>query len=171
MTCFVNIYFLLKSQFFFQFILVNLFYNTNSEEDECLINLLSEFSYPNAEEIANGNKIIITKNGIYTFNPSFSKVLFSYNFTEEQKFTNLIDTEIYQSKISQFSNENGGDEYVLCHVRNTIYVFTNQGKFLFFENLNYTIDLLDSISLVCYNYENINKNYEFIIQIQKKMNA
>ena len=105
MTCFVNIYFLLKSQFLFQFILVNLFYNANSEEDECLINLLSEFSYPNAEEIANGNKIIITKDGIYTFNPSFSKVLFSYNFTEEQKFTNSIDTEIYQSKISQFSNE------------------------------------------------------------------
>ena len=170
MTCFVNIYFLLKSQFFFQFILVNLFYNTNSEEDECLINLLSEFNYPNAEEIANGNKIIITKEGIYTFNPSFSKVLFSYNFTEEQKFTNSIDYEIYQSKISQFSNENGGDEYVLCHVRNTIYVFTNQGKFLFFENLNYTIDLLDSISLVCYNYENINKNYEFIIIYNSAIN-
>lgn len=170
MTCFVNIYFLLKSQFLFLFILVNLFYNTNSEEDECLINLISEFSNPNAEEIANGNKIIITKDGIYTFNPSFSKVLFSYNFTEEQKFTNSIDYEIYQSKISQFSNENGGDEYVLCHVRNTIYVFTNQGKFLFFENLNYTIDLLDSISLVCYNYENINKNYEFIIIYNTEIN-
>ena len=67
MTSFVKNNFLLKTHFLFQFILVNLFYNVYSENDECFINSYSEFSYPNAEEIANGNKIIISKNGIYTF--------------------------------------------------------------------------------------------------------
>lgn len=109
---------------------------------------------------------MISAEGIYTFIPSLSRTIYSYNFTEEQKIKTNQQNEIYQSQICQFSNENGSDEYVLCNVMNTIYVLDKTGKILFFEKLNYTISSTNTASLVCNKYDQDSQSYIFFIIIK-----
>jgi hypothetical protein len=148
---------------FFKFILYSLFHIIYSGSDECEISFYDDISYPKTESLSNGYKILISAEGIYSFIPSLSRTIYSYNFTEEQKITENMEDEIYKSQICQFSNENGSDEYVLCYIKNTIYVLDKTGKFLFSEKLNYTISSSNSLSLVCNKYERETQNYIFFI--------
>jgi hypothetical protein len=131
---------------FFKFILFSLFNLICSESDKCEISYYNDISYPKTQSLSNGYKIMITAEGIYSYIPSLSRTIYSYNFNETQKITTNQIYEIYQSQICQFPNEDGGDEYVLCYIKNTIYVLTKAGKVLFLKNLDLTISSSDSFS-------------------------
>jgi len=157
--------FQLLFSFFYNFILSSLIHLIYSDSDECEISFYSNITYPKTESLSNGYKLMISAEGIYTFIPSLARGIYSYNFTEEQKIATSQQNEIYQSQICQFSNENGGDEYVLCYVRNEIYVLDKSGKMIFFEKLNNTISSTNSVSLVCNKYDRDTKKYIFFIII------
>ena len=148
---------------FVNFILFSLLHLIYSDSDKCEISFYNDITYPKTESLSNGYKIMITADGIYSFIPSLSRTIYSYNFNETQKITANQIYEIYQSQICQFPNEDGGDEYVLCYIKNTIYVLNKTGKVLFFKNLDFTLSSSDSISLVCYKYDQTAYSYIFFI--------
>ena len=129
----------------------------------CDIGFFPEFNYPKVVTLSNNYKLMLATTGIYSFIPTLNRIVYSYNFTEEQKVKSDEQREIFRSQISQFSNETGGNEYVLCLINNYIYVLNNNGKFLFYEYLNLTLNDLDSLSLVCHEYNSINNYYNFFI--------
>ena len=65
------------------------------------------------------------------------------------------------AQISQFSNETGENEYVLCFINNFIYVLDNNGQFLFYDHLNLTLNDIDSFSLASYDYNSVNNYYTY----------
>ena len=138
--------------------------------DDCQITYLPKLHFPKSETLSNGYIIIITNTGIYSIDSLSNnyKINLSYNFTEEQKLTiNNEEKEIYQAQISQFQNENEGKDYVLCLVKNFLYILTNKGKFLFYKNLDITFEKEDSVSLISYDYNNKFYNF-FILYVTKK---
>ena len=145
------------------FILNYLIHLIYSDSNECEISFYSEITYSRTEMLSNGYKLMVSAEGIYSFIPSLSRTIYSYNFTEEQKITENANDEIYQSQICQFSNESGGEEYVLCYAKNSIYVLNKTGKMLFFDKLNYTISHSNSVSLICNRYEKETQRYIFFI--------
>ena len=144
-------------------ILFNIFDIIYSAYNICDIGFFPELNYPKVATLSNNYKLMLTTTGIYSFIPTLNRIVYSYNFTEEQKIKSNEEKEIFRTQISQFSNETGGNEYVLCFVNNFIYVLNNKGHFLFYEHLNLTLNDMDSLSLVCYDYNNINNYYTFLI--------
>jgi len=153
----------LLNNIFVKFIIFSLFHLIYSDTDECEISYYNDITYPKADSLSNGNKIMITPEGIYSFIPSLSRAIYSYKFNDTQKITTGLIEEIFLSQICQFSNENGGDEYVLCYIKNTIFILNKNGKVLFSKSLDFTISSSDSISLLCYKYDQVKDSYIFII--------
>ena len=150
-------------------ILFNIFNVISSAYNICDIGFFPEFNYPKVVTLSNNYKLMLTTTGIYSFIPTLNRIVYSYNFTEEQKIKSNEQTEIYRAQISQFSNETGGNEYALCFINNFLYVLDNNGQFLFYDHLNLTLNNMDSFSLVCYDYNSANNYYTFLI-IQKTDN-
>ena len=144
-------------------ILFNIFDVIYSAYNICDIGFFPEFNYPKVVTLSNNYKLMLTTTGIYSFIPTLDRIVYSYNFTEEQKIKSNEEREIFRSQISQFSNETGGNEYVLCFINNFIYVLDNNGQFLFYDHLNLTLNNKDSFSLVCYDYNSVNNYYTFLI--------
>jgi hypothetical protein len=97
---------LLNNTFFiFIFIFFSLLYLIYSELDECEISYYNDITYPKTESLSNGYKIMITPEGIYSFIPSLSRTIYSYNFNQSQKITSNQIYEIYQSQTCQFSKK------------------------------------------------------------------
>jgi len=144
-------------------ILFNIFDVIYSTYNICDIGFFPEFNYPKVVTLSNNYKLMLTTTGIYSFIPTLNKIVYSYNFTEEQKIKSNEEREIYRAQISQFPNETGGNEYVLCFIKNYIYVLDNNGQFLFYDHLNLTLNNMDSFSLVCYEYNSVNNYYTFLI--------
>ena len=144
-------------------ILFNIFDVIYSAYNICDIGFFPEFNYPKVVTLSNNYKLMLTTTGIYSFIPTLNRIVYSYNFTEEQKVKSNEAREIFRSQISQFSNETGGNEYILCFLNNYIYVLDNNGQFLFFEHLNLTLFDMDSLSLICLDYNSINNYYSFFI--------
>ena len=134
--------------------------------DNCIIESFPELKYPKSETLLNGYILMMTTTGIYSFNPLYSitKFEYSYNFTEQQT---LSEKEIFNAQISQFSNVDEGNDYVLCYVKNFIYVLTNKGKFLFYENLDISYQNISYIDLIAYEYKYPFYNF-FLIYITKE---
>ena len=144
-------------------ILFNIFDVIYSAYNICDIGFFPELNYPKVVTLSNNYKLMLTTTGIYSIIPTLNRIIYSYNFTEEQKVKSNEEREIFNSQISQFSNETGGNEYVLCYINNFIYVLNNNGQFLFYEHLNLTLNNIDSLSLVCHEYNSTNKYYTFFI--------
>jgi hypothetical protein len=144
-------------------ILFNIFDVIDSAYNICEIGFFPEFNSPKVITLSNNYKLMLTTTGIYSFIPTLNRIAYSYNFTEEQKIKSNEVTEIFRAQISQFSNETGGNEYVLCYLNNFIYVLNSNGRFLFNEHLNLTLNNLDSFSLICHEYNRINNYYNFFI--------
>lgn len=71
---------------------------------------------------------MVTAEGIFSFNPKLTKIEYSYNFTTSQKFsveTDDMKNTINKVEIAQFSDEDGGKEYVVIYANNYIY-FLNE---------------------------------------------
>ena len=149
-------------------ILFSIFDVIYSAYNICDIGFFPELNYPKVVTLSNNYKLMLTTTGIYSFIPTLNRIIYSYNFNEEQKVKSNEEREIFRSQISQFSNETGGNEYVLCFINNFIYVLDNNGQFLFYEQINLELNNLDSFSLISYNYNNTYKYYSFFI-IQNKI--
>ena len=156
-----KLYYYLKNHLLFNLIFFNLYYVIYTTTKICDIGFFPEFSNPKVITLSNNYKLMLTTTGIYSFIPTLNRIVYSYNFTEEQKVKSNEQREIFRSQISQFSNETGGNEYVLCYINNYIYVLNSDGKFLFYEHLNLTLNNFDSFSLICKDYNSINDFYTF----------
>ena len=158
-----KLYLFLIKHLLFNIILFNIFYVIYSNSEVCDIDFFPELNYPKVVTLSNNYKLMLTTTGIYSFIPTLNRIAYSYNFTNEQKIESEEQREIYRAQISQFSNETGGNEYVLCYLNNFIYVLNDHGHILFSEQLNLTLDNLDSFSLICYDYNSIYNYYTFFI--------
>ena len=135
--------------------------------DDCLINSIPDLKYPKLKTLFNGYHIMVSVQGIFSINPGLTKIEYSYIFTESQKFTEDVDNvknTINQVEISQFSNEEGGKEYVVIYASNYIYFLNEYGKLKFYQELekNNKINTDNSINLVAYKYKN--GVYSFILE-------
>ena len=61
-----------------------------------MIHSFPDSTYPKAKTLDNGYQLMITAQGIFSFNPQLSKVEYSYIFTESQKFS----LSVYEMKNS-----------------------------------------------------------------------
>lgn len=108
--------------FIFSLLLINIY------SDDCLTHSFPDLSYPKSKTLFNGYHIMVTAEGIFSFNPKLTKIEYSYNFTTSQKFsveTDDMKNTINQVEIAQFSDEDGGKEYVVIYANNYIY-FLNE---------------------------------------------
>ena len=134
--------------------------------DNCIIESFPDLQFLKSETLLNGYVVMMTTTGIYTFNPSYSitKFEYSYNFTKQQILTN---NDIFNAQISQFSNVKEENNYVLCYVKNYVYVLTNKGEFLFYENIDIPYENISFASLIAYEYRYPFYNF-FLIYITKE---
>ncbi len=134
--------------------------------DDYLINSFPDLKYAKSKTLFNGYQIMVSEQGIFSFNPELTKIEYSYNFTESQKFSvdiYQVKNTINQVEISQFSNEEGGKEYVVIYASNYIYFLNEYGNLKFYQELenNNRINTSNSITLVAYKYKN--GVYSFIL--------
>ena len=136
--------------------------------NECLTHSFPDLNYPKVFTLENGYQLIVTTKGIYSFNPTLDVIVYSYNFTDEQKMTdiNYIDNNIdekidniNQVEISQFTDEEG-KKYAICFAKNYLYLLNKKGKLLYNELIS-DLNTDYSISLIAYKYSD--NNYYFII--------
>ena len=131
--------------------------------EDCLTHLFSDLNYPKALTLYNGYQLLVTSKGIYSFEPDLSNIVFHYNFTEEQKFSTDLTkfkNSINQVELAQFNGENGGKKYVICFANNIIYFINENGKIIFYKELENKMEVDYSITLVAYKY---NSGYYFVI--------
>ena len=131
--------------------------------EDCLTHSFSDLNYPKALTLYNGYQLLVTSKGIYSFEPDLSNIVFHYNFTEEQKFSTDLTkfkNSINQVELAQFNGENGGKKYVICFANNIIYFINENGKIIFYKELENKMEVDYSITLVAYKY---NSGYYFVI--------
>ena len=146
--------------FIFSLLLINIY------SDDCLTHSFPDLSYPKSKTLFNGYHIMVTAEGIFSFNPKLTKIEYSYNFTTSQKFsveTDDMKNTINQVEISQFSDEDGGKEYVVIYANNYIYFLNEYGNLKFSQKIEDAnkIDTENSITLVAFQYKN--GVYSFIL--------
>ena len=142
------------------FILILLIKLINSN---CITHSFPDLYYPNALTLENGYHLMITSTGIYSFYPKLTNISSFYIFTEEQKMsTNIysLQNSVNQNTLSQFSNEEGGKNIVICFANNNLYFMNERGKVTYIKELS-NINIEFTLSLVPYKYNN--GDYYFII--------
>lgn len=157
--------FFFKDTYFIYLLLIS-FLNRVLLLDKCIIESFPELKYPKSETLLNGYILMIITTGIYSFNllNSMTKFEYSYNFTQQQI---LSEDEIFKAQISQFLNLDEEKDYALIYVRNFIYVLTNKGEVLFYENLDISYENISFISLIAYEYK-YPSYYFFLIYIAQE---
>ena len=142
------------------FLVFTLFFKINCED--CNTHSFPDLNYLKAMTLSNGYKIMITKTGIYSFYPKLSTIAYSYNYTDQQIIPDGDSISyVYKAGISQYSGEDGENQYVLCIINHFLYVMNEKGKVLFSQNLYDDIGHDKYNSLVAYKYEN--EIYYFIL--------
>ena len=155
---------------FYLFILYLLIFRINS--DDCILNNFPELKFPKSITLENGYVVMISLDGIYSFYPNLMKIAFSYDFTDEQKVSaSLDDGYIYinQAQVSQFIDDEGGKNYVICMIKNILYVLSEYGEFLFFQDLSDRINVENTLALIPYKYDNF--NYYFIVGYNNQLTS
>ena len=139
-------YFLCQNQKFIAFILLNLIFTIN-----CIDTVIDFIClFPRYFSLYNNYNILTCKEGIYTYNSKFEKLFF-----------HEFDTEIISKAngvfitFAQFPN-NG---YVIVITERKFYLLSNEGKFLFDDDLDFDKDG-SYYSLIPFKYGN---NYNFVI--------
>ena len=136
--------------FFFIYTFINIVFS-----EDCLTHSFSDLNYPKALTLYNGYQLLVTSKGIYSFESDLSNIVFHYNFTEEQKFSTDITkfkNSINQVELAQFNGENGGKKYVICLANDIIYFINENGKNIFYKELENKVEVDYSITLVAYKY-------------------
>ena len=78
--------------------------------------------------LLNGNIIIFSNKGLFTFDSNFD-LLYNYSFSTE---LTLDYNEYKYPSFTQFSEEEGG--YVICYILKIIYIFDKNGKFIYLND-------------------------------------
>ena len=115
------------------------------------IKSILSYDYPHSLTLSNGNIFLIHQEGIDIYDSSFKKISQIMKFSGEEEMTK----EIFAKIELKYDNE-----YILSIINDKIYIFNNEGKFLYKSNNkinnNETIDnyALTSIGLYndAYNY-------------------
>ena len=110
-----------------QFMLINIIFiiflvKINSNDD--IIQSFNGLTYPKVKILDNGYILLVTYEGIYSYNSDLSTREYSYTFDESQKFEVIeyyMKNNLNQVGISQFSAEEGGNKYVIIYANNFIY--------------------------------------------------
>ena len=106
--------------------------------------------------------MLVTNKGIYSFYPKLSTIAYSYNFTGDQILSDDESSDfINNADLSQFSGEEGENKYVLCLIKQTIYVMNEKGNLLFYQDISDDLQSYEAFTLVAYKY--LNNEYYFII--------
>jgi hypothetical protein len=156
----------LQKYILFELILFILFRSDYCEQG-CLTHSFPDFTYPNAKTLNNGYHIFVSAQGIYSLNPSLTNIIYSYNFTESQKFsidTYVMKGSLNQVEVSQFL-KGDGNELVIVYANNFVHILNEFGQYKFSAELDNKIDTDYSITLVAYKYDN--GIYYFIIGFNK----
>ena len=146
----------------FQFILYLIVFKVYS--GDCITHSFIDVTYPKGKTLDNGYQLMISAEGIFSFDPQLSTVENAYFFTESQKFSLDVynnNNTINQVEISQFSDEEGGKKLVVIYAKNYVYILTEYGELMFFQELENKVNTKYSITLVAYKYSN--DIYYFII--------
>ena len=103
--------------------------------------------------LSNGNFLLISEKGIFTYDYSFSKIIYKYSFNTKNKYknNNLI--------VSEISNNN--EEYILCFNHKILYFFNEYGQYVTSIELNSIFYNYDIIELSPYKI--INSYFYFIV--------
>ena len=140
-----------RSYLFIKVLFLFLFCEANCED--CNTHTFPDLNYLKSKTLINEYKIMITKTGIFSFDPKLSTIENSYNYTGNQTIPEEDSISyVYKSDISQFSGEDGEIQYVLCIINHFLYVLDEKGKVLFYQELTTSIDLFKYYSLVAYKY-------------------
>ena len=149
--------------FFIENILIFILLLNFSFNSDCLSHSFKDLKFGKVLTLENGYHLMITTTGIFTFYPSLASFSYSYNFTDDQRIKDTLDSmkgTMNQVEISQFTNEEGGKSYVVCIANNYIYFMSEKG--VVFNNFKITdLDASYTLSLLSYIY--YNENYYFVI--------
>ena len=130
--------------------------------EDCITHSYLEFNYLKAITLDNEYKVIVTKTGIYSFYPKLSSIAYSYNFTGDQILSEGESLSfINNADLSQFSGEEGGNKYILCLIKQTVYVMSEKGNLLFYKDIDDDLLIYQSSTLVAYKY--LDNEYFFTI--------
>ena len=146
--------------FLLEIILLLRLNKVNSQD--CITHSYSELNYLKAITLDNEYKVIVTGKGIYSFYPKLSTVAYSYNFIGDQILSQSESHSfINNADLSQFSGEEGGNKYVLCIIKQTIYVLNEKGNLLFYQDISTDLQSYEVFTLVAYKY--LDNEYFFTI--------
>lgn len=158
----MKVYISLNKLLLFQLILYLIVFKVYS--GDCITHSFIDVTYPKGKTLDNGYQLMISAEGIFSFDPQLSTVENAYFFTESQKFSLDVynnNNTINQVEISQFSDEEGGKKLVVIYAKNYVYILTEYGELMFFQELENKVNTKYSITLVAYKY--LNGIYYFII--------
>ena len=143
---------MLRIYIYYIFIILSNIYLSQSYE-----HTKKDQDYPYKFRLNNGNYIVIIATGIFLYNPSFSTKIEIYSFNER-----LLDIneDSYPTTIAQFLSDEGG--YVICLVKNKIYLFSKNGDYITYLDLDY-IKYYDKISYSIIPHGNLENDYYFDI--------
>ena len=142
-----------KSKFINFFLFLVLFGKIKT--DNCLHNSYLDLNYVKTLTLENNYKVMLSKTGIYSYDEDLKDCVYSYDFTDDQKLPENEEVNyISNADLSQFSGEDGETKYVLCIVKQIIYVMTELGEVIFSQDISDTLSSYNAISLVAYKYSN-----------------
>ena len=108
----------MKSEFKGKYFLTLILIISIGKEDS-----LSNFNYPSAINLSNGNIFIVEKEGIYVYDAALKNKIYSYTFRDEDDKINDVDD------LSKVVIKASG-MYILCLINSKIFIFDYEGKYL-----------------------------------------
>ena len=133
-------------------------------------------NYPHVLSLSNGNVFNIHEKGAIVYNYNFTIPLYDDNFGGNI----IISSELENELTSVIQCEDDNKQYVLALIYNKIYIFTNQGQYLFkLENFYNNFINLTNLSVEnsvykgysFFYYKNVNQIYYFVIEFINNSNA
>ena len=116
-----------------------------------------EANFPQSILLPKGNIFVLSNERINVYSSNFSKILFTYNFDENEKIKNY--TEFLKTSISNYSADD--NFYVLCLTKGLfLYLYDNNNNTIKKENIS-NIDDGVFYNLIPYKY--YNNSLEYII--------
>jgi hypothetical protein len=118
-------------------------------------NFIGDFdsTYPNSFTLNNDNIIIVAKRGLYLFTQNNNEINSILNFiTDEEMITTEVDCT--KTTFLQLPNDEGG--YVLCLIKDKLYIFSQNMEYLHVYNLANEIDG------EFYSFDFVKKNNNYI---------
>ena len=111
------------------------------------VNSILSYDYPHSITLSNNNIFLIHQEGIDVYDSSFKKISQIIKFSGDEEMTK----EIFAKIELKYDNE-----YILSIINDKIYIFNNEGKFLYKSNdkinNNQTIDKYTLTSIGIFNY-------------------